>query len=497
MVVIVLVFSIGCDKEDPNDNTNSTNSTTTGTSDRVLVIENGAQTIEMEGGTGKTASQSVSYSAKFVDDSGNESSASVSWSSSDTEVITIDASGGGITIGGSGSAKITASATVDGVTYTASVPINIIMPSIFTVVPSAVIMMPNDTLTLIPVFFTTESSVNYSYSSGSSSVATVNSSGQITAVAVGLTEITVTATASQGNPEFIVPILVVDEPDVPLPVIEVKIKPSSADMFKGDTEQFSAKPYDSDGIEVTETITWVSLNDSIATVDANGLVTAVEVGTAYIQAIVKGIIGQAEVNVSPDTVVILDPYWTSLGQGDKKQFTATAYSAKAMTVLSSITNFNWEIPDYGPGFEMFNIATVDNNGLITMNSDAAIGMMTFLIAGIPGSEYAVGVSTISVSMFSSDCGTGNPDVATIEITNGSTIDLSFTVNPTGQVDAVAKDSGGSTVSSPALKYSSDDTAVVIVDEDTGELSSMGTGTATITVCSGDYASATVTVNVSF
>jgi uncharacterized protein YjdB len=168
-----------------------------------------------------------------------------------------------------------------------------------------------------------------------------------------------------------------------------------------------------------------------------------------------------------------------------------------MTQLTSVTAFNWEIPDYGPGFEIFNIATVDANGLVSMKSDATPGMMTFLIGLVPGSKYAVGVSTITASFFSSDCGSGNSSVSTITITNGSTIDLSFTSTPTGQVVAVAKDVSGNTVSAPALKFSSDDTAVVIVDADTGELTAMGVGTAIVTVCSGSYASETVTVNVTF
>lgn len=494
----LLVTIWGCDKENDTTNTNTNNNNTNGTTDKMLIIENGAQTVEMEGsGSGKTNGSSITYSAKIVDDKGNESTATVTWSSSDEAVVTISSTGGGLTIAGSGSAKITASATVDGVTYTASVPISIVMPSVFVVVPGSVIMMPADTLTLTPVFFTTESSVSYSYSSADAAIAKVNSAGMITGVAAGFTEITVAASTSQGSPIYIVPVLVISEPEVVLPVVEVKITPFSADLFKNDTKQFSAKAYNSDGVEVSETFTWVSLNDTIATVDANGLVTAVDVGNAYIQAIAKGVIGQAEVMVSPDTVVILNPFWTDLGAGAQKQFTATAYDARNMTKLSSVTTFNWELPDFGPGFEIFNIATVDANGLVTMKQDATVGMMTFLLGWVPGSKYAVGVSTITASFFSSDCGTGNSSVTSIDITNGSTIDLNFTSNPTGQVNAIAKDAGGNTVSSPALKYISDDTAVVIVDADTGELTAMGMGTATVTVCSGSYASATVTVNVSF
>lgn len=459
--------------------------------EKALMITTGAQTIE--------PNETITYQAVFVDVEGNQTpAASVQWSSSNTNVCTISASGS-ISTAGNGHATIEASVTEGGVTYTASVILNVAIPQVFSVVPSVILIVPGESVPLTPVFFTTET-VSYAYSSSNTSIASVNSSGVVTASAVGTAEITVTATGPSGNPIVIVPVLVIGEPEIPLPITRITVDPAAADIFRGDTQQFSAKAFNLDGNEVTASFTWTSADPDIVTVDDNGVVTAKAIGETYIQASAEGVVGQASIWVHPDTVVIVSPFYASLGQGASKQFAAAAYHVKNDPQLQAPLNiaaFDWEIPSYGPGFEMFDVGTVDNTGKVTIKQDALLGMTSFLEAAVPGSSTAIGGAAIMVSIFSADCGNGNPDVATIEITNGDPIQMSLSGNPFVQLNADAKDSSGSAVPNPALKYSSDDTAVVIVDENTGELNAVGMGTATVTVCSGAYASATVTVNVSF
>lgn len=455
-----------------------------------LVIKTGAKSIE--------PGASITYEVVLVDESGTESTpSSVTWSSESSEIATINASGA-ITTAGTGSTIIKASVTDNGVTYTASVVLNIAVPGVFGVVPSALVMYPGEIVPLLPVFFTTDNPT-YTYTSSNTSIATVDNQGFITAVSAGNVNITVAANTSSGNPEVIVPILIVPEIIVPLPVVKVTIDPGSVDLFKNDTKQLSAKAFDFNGAEVNETFTWSSSNSSIVSVDNNGLITANEVGETYIQATAKGITAQAEIYVSPDTVVIVTPFMASIGQGATKQYTAKAYNARTspITELTAVTSFNWEIPSYGPGFELFDVGTVNSSGLVTVKSNASIGAQSFVIASVPGSSTAVGVGIISVSFFSADCGTGNPDVASINITNTAPIEMSLSGNPVVSINAEAKDTNGATVSNPALKYSSSDTNVIIIDENTGEMNAVGMGTSTITVCSGSYASSDITVNVSF
>ncbi len=69
--------------------------------------------------------------------------------------------------------------------------------------------------------------------------------------------------------------------------IEVKLTESSITLEKYGTKQLNAEIY-RDGSKVNEEIEWSSSSDAIATVDANGLVTAWSKGTATITAKIKG-----------------------------------------------------------------------------------------------------------------------------------------------------------------------------------------------------------------
>ena len=83
----------------------------------VLVIENGAQSIELENNS--KSNQTVTYTAALVDQDGNVNhNFDVTWSSSDSDILTIAASGS-ITVKTDGSVTITASVTVEDVTFTA------------------------------------------------------------------------------------------------------------------------------------------------------------------------------------------------------------------------------------------------------------------------------------------------------------------------------------------------------------------------------------------
>ena len=91
-------------------------------------------------------------------------------------------------------------------------------------------------------------------------------------------------------------------------VTEIKIGPENATIEVGETKQFAAaiSPSDADNKEVE----WSSSDTSVATVDANGLVTGVAKGEATITAIAKdgsGVKGSATITVIvPPTSVTFD-----------------------------------------------------------------------------------------------------------------------------------------------------------------------------------------------
>ncbi len=380
-IAFLLVFTFSCKKDKDKDDP------TPVTKQYVLQIQNGAQTIGMDG--------NLTYSAVVISTDGVATPATgVSWTTSNAEVATI-ASNGAITIKGQGAITITASVTYEGKNLTCSVPLGIMVPTIFAVAPSAIIYEKGGSLQLETLFIGGQGTPTYTYTSSNANIATVSSTGLVNFVAAGSCTISVTSSLQPGN-AFVVPVLVIDAITIPLPVVRIDLTPDAHDMFKNDTKQFTAQAYNSSNQAVTETFTWTSLDPTIASVDANGLVKGLKVGSTYIQASAKGIIGQAEIIVNPDTVIIVEPYYISLPAGGTQQFTAKAYNARNGQLLPGITNFNWMIPTYG--FPIFDIATVNSTGLVTMKPEAMPGMMSFVIATVPGNEELGGAALLMVSI---------------------------------------------------------------------------------------------------
>jgi hypothetical protein len=136
------------------------------------------------------------------------------------------------------------------------------------------------------------SGVTFTWSSSNPSVATVNNSGQATAVAVGTATITASAGGKSGTATLTV--------TAPPPTINsIEVEPATASKPVGETQQFTAVAKDASGNTISGvTFTWSSSDTSVATVDSNGLATAVAVGTATITASAGGKSGSAILNVT-------------------------------------------------------------------------------------------------------------------------------------------------------------------------------------------------------
>lgn len=478
-------FLDGCSKKSSDNGNGSSGSG----SAAALSIQTGATTIA-PGGT-------LTYNAVLVDGSGNTSAApNVTWSVSTGGGDGIGSFSGNIFTGsGSGYGTVTASATVNGKTLTATVPVGVYVPALFSVVPSAVIWTTGaGTIPLTPVYIGTASVSDYTYASSNSSVATVDGSGVISFAGTGSCVITVTGNGLSGNNKVSVPVLVVGMPTVSLPVVRVAVTPGGADMFRGDNATFTAKAYNSSGNEVTGVaFTWASQDASVASVDASGKVTAQKLGKTVITAMGSGIVGQAEVQVLPDTAIIVTPFMASIPANGSKQFTATAYavnhSTRAVTAISMPAGLTWSVPY--TGISMFDIATVNASGLVTLKSSATTPFIsTIVMASVSSPTIDPGVGLVMVS--DCNCGTTTAGVTHIGVST-STVALNLTSNPTATISAQALNASNSPVPGATLTYCTDNMSVCSVDS-SGTLIAGMPGTATITICNGNV-TATVTVTV--
>lgn len=138
------------------------------------------------------------------------------------------------------------------------------------------------------------------WSSSANAVATVNSGGQVTAVAAGTATITASGAGKSGSTTL----TVVPAGGV---VATVTVALSDPSLIIGNIGQATVSARDaSNGVIAigTRPITWSSTNTSVATVSAAGIVSAVGVGSTQIRAsVVEGantIVGNANFSVVPD-----------------------------------------------------------------------------------------------------------------------------------------------------------------------------------------------------
>ncbi len=212
----------------------------------------------------------------------------VTWLSSDTAVATVE--NGVVTAVGSGSANITVTTTDGSKMASCAVTVNAATPSVVNVTGVEI----NKTSTTLTVGGTetltatvspddaTDKSVKWS--SDNTSVATVDANGKVTAVAEGTATITVTATNGTENTSDDKTATCAVTVNAATPsvvnVTGVEINKTSTTLTVGGTETLTATVSPDDATD--KSVMWSSDNTSVATVDANGKVTAVAAGTATI-----------------------------------------------------------------------------------------------------------------------------------------------------------------------------------------------------------------------
>lgn len=213
------------------------------------------------------------------------------WSSSNNSIATVSATGL-VTGVSAGTANI--SATVLGRAGSVAVTVAPPVASVQVTAPDSSIVR-GQTVQLTATPRTAGGAVvtgrTVSWSSGTPSVATVSTSGLVSAVGVGSAVITATVDGINGTLTI----------TVATDVATVQVAPTTATLSEASpTQQYTATPRNAANTALTGlTATWTSLDPSIATVDANGLVTAVRPGSTTIRATVDGVQGAAAVTVEP------------------------------------------------------------------------------------------------------------------------------------------------------------------------------------------------------
>lgn len=215
----------------------------------------------------------------------------VGWTSSDTSVLTVSASGLAFAkpYAGPANRSATVTASVEGRTGTLLVQVSASPVATVRITPASATRLPGQTVQLTVETLDAQGGTltgrSIAWSSSDQSVGLVNANGVVTTASYfgGATRSATVTAASEGVTAGSTITV------VPLPVASVQIAPVNATVALGATLQLTAQLRDSSANLLTgRQVLWLSADTAIARVTATGAMTAVGVGSASIQAVSEG-----------------------------------------------------------------------------------------------------------------------------------------------------------------------------------------------------------------
>ena len=176
------------------------------------------------------------------------------------------------------------------------------------------------------------------WTSSDDTVATVNTNGEVTGVKEGTA--TITATSVNGGTPATCSVTVIKKVVTPDPEITVSLNQTTAEVEVGKTVTLSATVNGS----ANQAVTYTSSDDTVATVDANGVVTGVKAGTVTITVTSQEDTQKSAnctVTVKPAAVVssiVLDKTTAEIEVGKDVTLTATTVPATGVSVKWTSTD---------------------------------------------------------------------------------------------------------------------------------------------------------------
>lgn len=324
--------------------------------------------------------ESYQLTATVRDQDGQEiAGAPVNWSSNDNSVATVNTSGL-VTAVQNGSASVTAMS--GSASATASITVAQRLAQIQVSPAVSRLSALGDTLRLVAEAVDAKGSgvtdVDITWSSGDDAVASVDSTGLVTATADGTATITAHGGGMRGAAEVTVAQLAVALDVVPA---------SLALLALGDTLRLVALGLDANDNEMVGlSVEWTSKNDAVASVDSTGLVTAVRTGSTDVFAATGELNDSAGVTIAQlATEVRVTPAVDTLGAvGDTVRLSAVALDRNGNEVED--TDYIWSAPHPS-------VVTVSDSGLVTARGPGTGEIR--VKATRAGANY-IGVATITV-----------------------------------------------------------------------------------------------------
>ncbi len=419
--------------------------------------------------------ETVNFSATVYDQFDEElPEVAVAWTSSNETVGTID-EGGVFTAVAEGTTDVIA--TIGDVTGTAAVIVSSEEPvaTNITVAPATTTLAINGTETFEATVFDqngrTMAGIEVAWASSNETVGTIDMNGTFTAHAEGTANVTATAEGVTGEATVTVTAGGPAEPAA----TRIEVAPLIITVTVNDTVNFSATVYDQFDEELPEVaVAWRSSNETVGTIDEDGVFTAIAGGTTAVTATAGNISGAALVTVTADEPVepVLDgiritPSGATLVIGDTQRFIVTALN--------------------GDGNTMANVSVAWTSSNATVGTIGEDGIFSALVEGTATvaatAENITGEATVTVI-------NNEPALASIAVTPS---EITLVSNDTAAFTATALDQFGNEISGIEITWTSSDEDVGTIDTG-GLFNAVADGTTTVTATAENITGeATVTV----
>jgi uncharacterized protein YjdB len=301
--------------------------------------------------------QQFTATGTYSDNSTQDITATVTWSSSDTTVASIDGAGlaTALSLGAT-----TISATSGSVTGSTTLTVQPTVLASITVRPinKKIAQLTSQQFQAIGTY--TDGSTHnltgqVSWSSSNTAVATITIGGRAKTLTPGSTTITATLGSVSGS----TPLRVSNAT-----IVSVTVTPTGRTIAPDTRLRFTASGHFSDNTNqnITADSTWASDNLAVATVSTGGAATAVGPGTANISATFNGVSGSTPLNVSTATLVSISvtPASAVLAPTTSVNCVATGtYSDGTVQVITNVVKWTSSAP---------NVASVSPDGNVVAQS---------------------------------------------------------------------------------------------------------------------------------
>jgi len=374
--------------------------------------------------------QQFVVTATYSDGSSADLVSGVSWNSSSTAVATIDSSGMAATIG-AGSTTITA--TVGSLTDTTTLTVVAAHLTSISVTPAApsIALSTTEQFTAIGSFDdgSTQWLQSVDWSSSSSTIATVDSTGLATGIGSGVATITASSGSVSGTASLTIS---------GATLISIAVTPANSSMAVGTAKQFTAIGTFSDTStqDISASSVWTSSNPAAATIDSQGLLTSVATGSSTIKAAFAAVSGSTGLTVSTAHLVSIsvNPPNPRIARGTSLRFSATGTFSDGSTA-TNLSGVSWKSSKPS-------VASVRGSGLVH-GKKGGTATITASASGVSGNTtLTVGTGTLVSLAVTPVAPTASADTtlqfaATGTFSDGSTQDITLNSHWSSSAASVA------------------------------------------------------------